>query len=191
MQNKHKILQNLTKENASMNEIIDNIFYLINLDNMEMKKNIVEILRNTTNQNHSEKWFYALKIISIYSVKSMEVFSQSQLYDLLTIISTIMEEKKKDVVNTITFSIYRDIMENYNKLNENLKLIFPFIIVNLMYIIKYGQDIEDNEIFEVVEKLTKRNEKQIQNSFRSLIESDKLKIENICRNYHKLKEYSQ
>jgi antitoxin component YwqK of YwqJK toxin-antitoxin module len=53
------------------------------------------------------------------------------------------------------------------------------------------QDIQDNEIFEVVEKLTKRNEKEIQNAFRSLIESDKLKIENICRNYHKLKEYSQ
>src|SRR5919106_632824 len=106
MQNKHKILQNLTKENVSMNEIIDNIFYLINLDNMEIKKNIVEILRNTTNQNPSEKWFYAFKIISIYSVKNMEVFSQSQLYDLLTIMSRIMEEKKNDVVNTITFSIY-------------------------------------------------------------------------------------
>jgi hypothetical protein len=43
MQNKHTILQNWTKEKVSINEIIDNIFYLINLDNMEMKKNIVEI----------------------------------------------------------------------------------------------------------------------------------------------------
>ena len=232
MQNKHTILQNWTKEKVSMNEIIDNIFYLINLDNMEMKRNIVEISRNTTHQNPSEKWFYALKIISIYSVKNKEFFSQSQLYDLLTIMSRIMDERKKDVVNTITFSIYRDIMENYNKINENLKLIFPVIIVNLMYIIKYGQDIEGNsvnlfainsyyqnsklnvenelkkilsfeiesnsiqdiresEIFEILEKLTKRNEKEIQNSFQSLIEPDKQKIENICRNYHKLQEYSQ
>ena len=232
MQNKHTILQNWTKEKVSMNEIIDNIFYLINLDNMEMKRNIVEISRNTTHQNPSEKWFYALKIISIYSVKNKEFFSQSQLYDLLTIMSRIMDERKKDVVNTITFSIYRDITENYNKINENLKLIFPVIIVNLMYIIKYGQDIEGNsvnlfainsyyqnsklnvenelkkilsfeiesnsiqdiresEIFEILEKLTKRNEKEIQNSFQSLIEPDKQKIENICRNYHKLQEYSQ
>lgn len=232
MQNKHTILQNWTKEKVSMNEIIDNIFYLINLDNMEMKRNIVEISRNTTHQNPSEKWFYALKIISIYSVKNKEFFSQSQLYDLLTIMSRITDERKKDVVNTITFSIYRDIMENYNKINENLKLIFPVIIVNLMYIIKYGQDIEGNsvnlfainsyyqnsklnvenelkkilsfeiesnsiqdiresEIFEILEKLTKRNEKEIQNSFQSLIEPDKQKIENICRNYHKLQEYSQ
>jgi hypothetical protein len=232
MQNKHTILQNWSKEKVSMNEIIDNIFYLINLDNMEMKRNIVEISRNTTHQNPSEKWFYALKIISIYSVKNKEFFSQSQLYDLLTIMSRIMDERKKDVVNTITFSIYRDIMENYNKINENLKLIFPVIIVNLMYIIKYGQDIEGNsvnlfainnyyqnsklnvenelkkilsfeiesnsiqdiresEIFKILEKLTKRNEKEIQNAFQSLIEPDKQKIENICRNYHKLLEYSQ
>ena len=232
MQNKHTILQNWTKDNASMTEIIDNIFYLINLDNMDMKRNIVEISRNTTHQNPSEKWFYALKIISIYSVKNKEFFSQSQLYDLLTIMSRITDERKKDVVNTITFSIYRDIMENYNKINENLKLIFPVIIVNLMYIIKYGQDIEGNsvnlfainnyyqnsklnvenelkkilsfeiesnsiqdiresEIFEILEKLTKRNEKEIQNAFQSLIEPDKQKIENICRNYHKLLEYSQ
>ena len=232
MQNKHTILQNWTKERVSINEIIDNIFYLINLDNMDMKRNIVEISRNTTLQNPSEKWFYALKIISIYAVKNKEFFSQSQLYDLLTIMSRITDERKKDVVNTITFSIYRDIMENYNKINENLKLIFPVIIVNLMYIIKYGQDIEGNsvnlfainnyyqnsklnvenelkkilsfaiesnsfqdiqesEIFEILEKLTKRNEKEIQNAFQSLIEPDKQKIKNICRNYHKLLEYSQ
>ena len=232
MQNKHTILQNWSKEKASINEIIDNIFYLINLDNMDMKRNIVEISRNTTHQNPSEKWFYALKIISIYAVKNKEFFSQSQLYDLLTIMSRITDERKKDVVNTITFSIYRDIMENYNKINENLKLIFPVIIVNLMYIIKYGQDIEGNsvnlfainnyyqnsklnvenelkkilsfeiesnsiqdiqesEIFEILEKLTKRNEKEIQNAFQSLIEPDKQKIKNICRNYHKLLEYSQ
>lgn len=53
------------------------------------------------------------------------------------------------------------------------------------------QDIRDNEIFEILEKLTGRNEKEIRNAFRSLIEPDKQKIENICRNYHKLQEYSQ
>ena len=146
--------------------------------------------------------------------------------------SRIIDERKKDVVNTITFNIYKDIMENYNKLNENLKLIFPVIIVNLMYIIKYGQDIvgnsvnlfaingyyqnsklnfedelkkilsikiesnslqdiQNNETFEILVKLTGRNEKEIQNAFRNLIELDKQKIENICRNYHKLQEYSQ
>lgn len=233
MQNKQTILQNWSNENVPINEIIDNIFFLINLDDVKMKKNVIEISRNTFHATPSEKWFYALKIISVYSVKNNVIFSQSQLYDLLTIMSRIIDEKKKDLVNTITFNIYRDIMENYNKLNENIKLIFPVIIVNLMYIIKYGQDIEgnsvnlfainnyyqnskinledelkkilsfklessnsiqdiqDNKLFEILEKLTGRNGKEIQNAFQNLIEPDRQKIENVCRNYHKLQEYSE
>ena len=233
MQNKQTILQNWSNENVPINEIIDNIFNLINLEDVKMKKNVIEISRNTFHATPSEKWFYALKIISVYSVKNNVIFSQSQLYDLLTIMSRIIDEKKKDLVNTITFNIYRDIMENYNKLNENIKLIFPVIIVNLMYIIKYGQDIEgnsvnlfainnyyqnskinledelkkilsfklesssniqdiqDNKLFEILEKLTGRNGKEIQNAFQNLIEPDRQKIENVCRNYHKLQEYSE
>jgi hypothetical protein len=235
MQNKQTILQNWSNENVPINEIIDNIFNLINLDDVKMKKNVIEISRKTFHATPSEKWFYALKIISVYSVKNNVIFSQSQLYDLLTIMSRIIDEKKKDLVNTITFNIYRDIMENYNKLNENIKLIFPVIIVNLMYIIKYGQDIEgnsvnlfainnyyqnskinledelkkilsfnlessnsssiqdiqDNKLFEILEKLTGRNGKEIQNAFQNLIEPDRQKIENVCRNYHKLQEYSE
>ena len=233
MQNKQTILQNWSNKNVPINEIIDNIFNLINLDDVKMKKNVIEISRNTFHATPSEKWFYALKIISVYSVKNNLIFSQSQLYDLLTIMSRIIDEKKKDLVNTITFNIYRDIMENYNKLNENIKLIFPVIIVNLMYIIKYGQDIEgnsvnlfainnyyqnskinledelkkilsfklesssniqdiqDNKLFEILEKLTGRNGKEIQNAFQNLIEPDRQKIENVCRNYHKLQEYSE
>ncbi|MGI9011283.1 MAG: hypothetical protein ACR2F1_08865 [Nitrososphaeraceae archaeon] len=233
MQNKQTILQNWSNKNVPINEIIDNIFNLINLDDVKMKKNVIEISRNTFHATPSEKWFYALKIISVYSVKNNVIFSQSQLYDLLTIMSRIIDEKKKDLVNIITFNIYRDIMENYNKLNENIKLIFPVIIVNLMYIIKYGQDIEgnsvnlfainnyyqnskinledelkkilsfklessnsiqdiqDNKLFEILEKLTGRNGKEIQNAFQNLIEPDRQKIENVCRNYHKLQEYSE
>jgi hypothetical protein len=232
MQNKQTILQNWSNQNVSINEIIDNIFNLINLDDVKMKKDVIEISRNTFHSTPSEKWFYALKIISIYSVKNNVIFSQSQLYDLLTIMSRIIDEKKKDLVNTITFNIYRDIMENYNNLKENIKLIFPVIIVNMMYIIKYGQDIEgnsvnlfainnyyqnskinlenelkkilsfklesnsiqdiqDEKLFETLEKLTGRNKKDIQNAFRNLIEPDKQKIENVCRNYHKLQEYSE
>ena len=235
MQNKQTILQNWSNENVPINEIIDNIFNLINLEDVKMKKNVIEISQNTFHATPSEKWFYALKIISVYSVKNNVIFSQSQLYDLLTIMSRIIDEKKKDLVNTITFNIYRDIMENYNKLNENIKLIFPVIIVNLMYIIKYGQDIEgnsvnlfainnyyqnskinledelkkilsfnlessssssiqdiqDNKLFEILEKLTGRNGKEIQNAFQNLIEPDRQKIENVCRNYHKLQEYSE
>ncbi len=48
-----------------------------------------------------------------------------------------------------------------------------------------------DKLFEILEKLTGRNKEEIQNAFRNLLETDKQKIENVCRNYHKLQEYSE
>ena len=146
MQNKQTILQNWSNEQVSINDIINNIFNLLNINDIEIKNEVIEISRNSRAENPSDKWFYALKIVSICSIKHSKIFYQSQLYDLLTILSRILDEKKKDVVNTTTFNIYKDIMENYNKLNDTLRLIFPFIIVNLMYILKYGHDLEGKPI---------------------------------------------
>lgn len=146
MQNKQTILQNWNNEQVSINEIISNIFNLLNINNIEIKNKVIEISRNSTVKNPSDQWFYVLKIVSIYCIKNSKIFYQSQLYDLLTILSRILDEKKKEIVNTITFNIYKDIMENYNKLNDTLKLIFPVIIVNVMYILKYGHDLEGKPI---------------------------------------------
>ena len=142
MQNKQTILQNWNNEQVSINDIISNIFNLLNINNIEIKNKVIEISRNSIGKNPSDQWFYVLKIVSIYCVKNNIIFYQSQLYDLLTILSRILDDRKKDVVNTITFNIYKDIMENYNKLSNNLRLIFPVVIVNLMYILKYGHDLE-------------------------------------------------
>lgn len=146
MQNKQTILQNWNNEQVSINEIISNIFNLLNINNIEIKNKVIEVSRNSTVKNPSDQWFYVLKIISIYCIKNSKIFYQSQLYDLLTILSRILDEKKKEIVNTITFNIYKDIMENYNKLNDTLKLIFPVIIVNVMYILKYEHDLEGKPI---------------------------------------------
>ena len=146
MQNKQTILQNWNNEQVSINDIISNIFNLLNINNIEIKNKVIEISRNSTGKNPSDQWFYVLKIVSIYCVKNSIFFYQSQLYDLLTILSRILDDRKKDVVNTITFNIYKDIMENYNKLSDTLRLIFPVVIVNLMYILKYGHDLEGKPI---------------------------------------------
>jgi uncharacterized protein YfbU (UPF0304 family) len=227
MQNKQTILHNWSNEQISINDIINNIFSLLNINDIEIKNKVIEISRNSRAENPSDKWFYALKIVSICSIKYRKSFYQSQLYDLLTILSKILDGKKKDVVNIITFKIYKDIMENYNKLNDSLRLIFPFIIVNLMYMLKYGNDLEgkpinlhdinnyyqssklnlenelkkilllnietnnpqDNKLSKILEKLTGRNEKEIQIAFENLIESDRKKVEDVCNNYQKLQEY--
>jgi hypothetical protein len=227
MQNKQTILQDWSNEQVSINDIINNIFNLLNINDIEIKHKVIESSRNSRAENPSDKWFYALKIVSIYSIKHNIIFYQSQLYDLLTILSRILDENKKDIVNTITFNIYKDIMENYNKLNNTLRLIFPFIIINLMYILKNGHDLEgkpinlyainnyyqnsklnlenelkkilsinietnntqDNKLVGILEKLTGRNEKEIQNAYQNLIESDRKKVEDVCNNYQKLQEY--
>jgi hypothetical protein len=150
---------------------------------------------------------------------------------LLTIFSRIVDEKKKDVVNTVTFNVYRDVMENHYKINEKLKLIFPVIIVNLMHIIKYGKDIEGNsvnlfsinnyyqnsksnleeqllkirsfdlqgtrgvsiknQIIKILELVTGRNEKDLQNSYSNLQESDQKKVIELCNNYQKIQEFNK
>jgi hypothetical protein len=227
MQNKQTILQNWSNEQVSINDIINNIFNLLNINDIEIKNKVIEISKNCRAENPSDKWFYALKIVSICSIKHSKILYQSQLYDLLTILSRILDEKKKEFVDATTFNIYKDIMENYNKLNDTLRLIFPFIIVNLMNILKYGHDLEgksinlyainnyyqnsklnlenevkkilslnieinntqDNKIVGILEKLTGRNEKEIQIAFQDLIASDRKKVEDVCNNYQKLQEY--
>jgi hypothetical protein len=145
MQNKHVILQNWNDENVLMTDVITNIFTLLNFNSTAVKNEIIEVLKNHKGPTTpSDKWFDVLKILAIYSVKNNLIFSQSQIYDLLTIFSRISDEKKKEVVNTVTFNVYKDIMENHHKLEENLKLIYPVIIVNLMHIIKYNKDIDGN-----------------------------------------------
>ena len=48
---------------------------------------------------------------------------------------------------------------------------------------------QDNKIVGILEKLTGRNEKEIQIAFQNLIESDQKKVEDVCNNYQKLQEY--
>ncbi|MFB5599846.1 MAG: hypothetical protein ACE5SW_06425 [Nitrososphaeraceae archaeon] len=145
MQNKHIILQNWNDENVLITDIITNVITLLNFNNNTVKNEIIEVLKNHNGSiTPSDKWFHVLKILAICSVKNNFVFSQSQIYDLLTIFSRIADEKKKEVVNTVTFNVYKDVMENHHKLEENLKLIYPVIIVNLMHIIKYNKDIDGN-----------------------------------------------
>jgi len=146
MQNKQTILQNWTNEQISINEVINNIFNLLNINDIEIKNKVIEISSHSRAEKPSDKWFYVLKIVSICSIKHNKIFYQSQLYDLLTILSRVLDEKEKEVINITIFNIYKDIMQNYNKLNDILKLIFPLIIVNLMYILKYGHDLEGKPI---------------------------------------------
>ena len=142
MQNKNSILQNWDNQNSTVNDIRNNIFELLELDDEKIKDQIKGILKEYNNINITDTWFDILKITSIITIKNNYTFLQSQIYDLLTIFSNIIDKKKKEILKTITFNLYKEIMENYLKLNKELILIFPAVIVNMMNIIQYGKDIE-------------------------------------------------
>ncbi|MGD1837998.1 MAG: hypothetical protein ACPKPY_08075 [Nitrososphaeraceae archaeon] len=142
MQNKNSILQNWDNQNSTVSEIRNNIFELLELDDEKIKEEVKEIMKEYKNINLIDTWFDILRVTAIITIKNNYIFVQSQIYDLLTIFSNIIDKKKKDIVKTITFNIYKEIMENYLKLNNELILIFPAVIVNMMNIIQYGKDID-------------------------------------------------
>ena len=98
MQNKQSILQNWNNDQFSIVDIINNIFDLLSIDELETKNQVLEASRNILAQDPSDRWFSVLKMLSIYSIRNNIIFDLAQLYDLLTVLSKITDEKKKNQV---------------------------------------------------------------------------------------------
>jgi hypothetical protein len=109
--------------------------------------------------NAHSKRIVALKIIAELCGSSgigHNIFSQSELYDFLTLAAqavVVKEQKniraKTATTNEIVFKIYRDIMENYQNLNDSLKLNYPRIIVDVIAVLNVGKDSNGNRIIGV------------------------------------------
>src|SRR5919204_3959812 len=93
------------------------------------------------------------------------VFSQTQLYDFLTLASKVLENKEGriDNNNNIILKILRDIMENYENFNDNLKSNYPRIIVDVISILHKGIDTKGFKVSPVsIDKYYQRRKKQQQ-----------------------------
>lgn len=85
--------------------------------------------------------FFASNTTGIYA------FSQSELYDFLTLATQgLSSEQKQGRLTDRVFMIYRDLMENYHTLNDSLRLNYPKIIVDVMSIINTGFDTDGKKI---------------------------------------------
>jgi hypothetical protein len=74
-------------------------------------------------------------------------FSQSELYDFLTLATQgLSSEQKQGRLTDRVFMIYRDLMENYHTLNDSLRLNYPKIIVDVMSVISTGFDTNGKKI---------------------------------------------
>ncbi|NOJ30388.1 MAG: hypothetical protein DA328_09510 [Nitrososphaeraceae archaeon] len=142
------IFQNLKNDNMTMNDIINYIFEILNFSDKEIILNAIEL----TSKIQSEKTDYYEKLLNsaqcvIYSVfLNNKLFSQIQLYDLLTILSQLLDDQQKLRSNTIIFNIYKDIMENYSTFDNTLKAIFPTIILDVLSIIHRGNNLTGNKV---------------------------------------------
>src|SRR5215469_6344947 len=114
-------------------------------EDTQVGREIAELAAERLPRNYSSdgKWLTVAKTIAdICAENDRYIFSQSGLYDFLTLATRQMDEKRGKVFasNDIVFKIYRDIMENYQYASTSLKANFPKIIVDMVSVLMKGRD---------------------------------------------------
>lgn len=102
----------------------------------------------------NDEWIIAMKFIAdVYSETNDDddnnhIFSQSELSDFLTLATKGINEKriKSQMVSDVILKIYKDIMENYQNFDYNLKSKYPGIIIDVISIINKGMDTKGKAI---------------------------------------------
>jgi hypothetical protein len=111
-------------------------------EDSEVYRNAVELAQKIPVESSNE-WTSAMKIIANASIGY--TFSQSQLSDFLTLAAKGIEEKRTSS-EIITFNMYKDILENYNKFSDSLKSNYHGIIVDVISVINIGMDTKGTKI---------------------------------------------
>jgi len=145
------------KRNNSLGTVIKDLNYCLDvlkmkIEESESRSKLNELfVQNVTAADAVDiygKRIVALKIIAdLYTMsKTMHVFSQSELYDFLTLATEGILEHKRPTANVIVFKIYRDIMEDYETPNDSLKLNYPKIIIDVIAILAIGVDTSGRKV---------------------------------------------
>jgi hypothetical protein len=95
------------------------------------------------------KWLTVTKTIAdICGENDRHIFTQSELYDFLTLATKQMDKIHGKVFasSDIVFKIYRDIMENYHSADKSLKANYPKIIVDMVSVLMDGRDSFGREV---------------------------------------------
>ena len=116
------------------------------------------MVKNLETYNNDEFWINIMKAIVVICDENKYIFSKAELCDFLTIGARGLDNKKYEtivnsenqlmnkVVSDAIFSIYKDIMENYDNLDNELKNYYPKIILNIISIIRRGSDISGEKV---------------------------------------------
>jgi hypothetical protein len=117
---------------------------MLRLDYKDIHQKCLEIIEKMPSKiiDTYGNWIIALKSVAEACAVSNIIFSESQICDFLTVSVRGVDNREmhEEIVENIIFYIYKDLMENYKTLNNNLKITYPQIIVDVLSIIHKGVD---------------------------------------------------
>ena len=149
----------MTNRNISINpeRILSQTLNELRIADSKLKQNTASLVKNLETTNNEEFWINIMKAIVISSDEKY-IFSNAELCDFLTIGARGFDNKQYDsnaksenqlmnrIVSDAIFSIYKDIMENYDNFDNELKNYYPKIILNIISIIRRGSDIRGEKV---------------------------------------------
>ena len=150
----------MTNKNNSINpeRILSQTLDELRITNNKIKQNTSSLVKNLETSNNDEFWINIMKAIVVICDENKYIFSKAELCDFLTIGARGLDNKKYEtivnsenqlmnkVVSDAIFSIYKDIMENYDNVDNELKNYYPKIILNIISIIRRGSDISGEKV---------------------------------------------
>ena len=150
----------MTNKNNNINpeRILSQTLDELRITNNKIKQNTSSLVKNLETSNNDEFWINIMKAIVVICDENKYIFSKAELCDFLTIGARGLDNKKYEtivnsenqlmnkVVSDAIFSIYKDIMENYDNIDNELKDYYPKIILNIISIIRRGSDISGEKL---------------------------------------------
>jgi hypothetical protein len=150
----------LTSKNNTINPegILSQTLDELRITNNKIKQNTSSLVKNLETSNNDEFWINIMKAIVVICDENKYIFSKAELCDFLTIGARGLDNKKYEtkvnsenqlmnkVVSDAIFSIYKDIMENYDNFDSELRNYYPKIILNIISIIRRGSDISGEKV---------------------------------------------
>lgn len=132
------------EEMKLMKERLTRCLQLLKINHDErMRKTAFELIEKSNDfENRSQHWGWitALNAIAGSCLLNQRAFSQSEVYDFLTIAVTTSLEGRTKGIDELIFRVYRDIMATYESMDAKSKIAFPKIIVDVVAILGVGVD---------------------------------------------------
>jgi hypothetical protein len=115
----------------------------------QINKTAFELIGKSSDQARKLQygnWVSALNTIAGSCLLNQRAFSESQVYDFLTVAVTTSLESRTKAIDEIIFRIYKDIMAIYESSDDKLKIAYPKIIVDVVAILAKGVDASGRNI---------------------------------------------